>query len=145
MKRVSDNGIQSAVRLPRALHERLKGAGGHRGLGEEIRRRLEASFEAEDAPTKPKLQRLLDAITYVAGEAATYCGDPFEDAYAFEVLRISVEAFLAAARPKGDVVLDPERSDLLTITLGPDLSPKDISVIFVSDVMRERANEVKRR
>lgn len=55
--------VQSAVRLPRSLHERLKKAGGERGMGEEIRRRLEASFEAEKAPNDPKTRKLLDAIS----------------------------------------------------------------------------------
>src|SRR5215470_15958144 len=142
-RKTEDTMVQSAVWLPRKLHQRLRDIGGERGLGEEIRKRLEASFETEKAPANPKLQQLLDAISYVAGETARYCGDPFEgapgdpfeDAYAFEVLRISVESLLASVRPKGDVVLDPNRADLLELTLGAT-TPKDISMIFVSDLKR---------
>ena len=50
----ADDMVQSAIRLPRSLHERLKKAGGERGMGEEIRRRLEASFEAEKPRADPK-------------------------------------------------------------------------------------------
>ena len=32
--------VQTALRLPRAVHESIKLAGGERGLGDEIRRRL---------------------------------------------------------------------------------------------------------
>ncbi len=61
MKRQKDdNMIQSAVRLPQSLHQRLKKAGGERGMGEEIRRRLEASFDVEaKAPGDPKTREIL--------------------------------------------------------------------------------------
>ena len=52
--KTADEMIQSAIWLPRSLHERLRKAGGERGLGKEIRRRLEASFEAEKAPANPE-------------------------------------------------------------------------------------------
>ena len=139
---------QTAVRLPRDLYQRLKRVGGERGMGEEIRRRLELSFEAEKAPKNPKTQELLDAIAYVVGETAACCGNWFEDAYAFEVLKTSVESFLAAAQPKGEVVINPDRAALVELTLGSNLLPKDVSRIFVSDVMRaraKRAEEGKRR
>ena len=38
--RETKNMIQTALWLPRDMHEQLKKAGGERGLGEEIRRRL---------------------------------------------------------------------------------------------------------
>ena len=37
--------VQSAIWLPRALHEKLKEDGGERGLGAEIRRRLEWTYK----------------------------------------------------------------------------------------------------
>ena len=53
--------VQTAVRLPQSLRDRLSNAGGERGLGEEIRRRLEASFDAEaEASVDPKTSELLD-------------------------------------------------------------------------------------
>jgi hypothetical protein len=149
MARKKEGGMrQSALRLPPDLHQRLRRAGGEDGMGAEIRRRLEASFAAEKAPANPKTQELLAEISYFADETATYCGNWFDDAFAFEVLKESVESLLASARPKGDAVINPDRSALLDLTLGSDLSPKDISRIFVSDVMRaraKRADEGKRR
>ena len=62
--------VQTAVRLPQSLRDRLSKAGGERGMGEEIRRRLEASFEAEKAPADPKTRELLDAISSCAEEIA---------------------------------------------------------------------------
>ena len=67
----ADDMVQSAIRLPRSLHERLKKAGGDRGMGEEIRRRLEASFEAERSPADPKTRELLDAVASCAEEISS--------------------------------------------------------------------------
>lgn len=49
--------IQSAIWLPRDLHEKLKRDGGHRGLGEEVRRRLLLSYAEEELPWYTKLWR----------------------------------------------------------------------------------------
>src|SRR5262245_35369871 len=61
--RETKNMIQTALWLPRAMHEQLKKTGGDRGLGDEIRRRLQASFDEEqvDATT----HELLDAIEQI--------------------------------------------------------------------------------
>jgi hypothetical protein len=96
--------IQSAVRLPRSLHERLKKAGGERGMGEEIRRRLEASFEAE-APSDPKTRELLEAISYVAAQTTHFFGSWSVNAFAFQSLKASVDRLLKQYRPKGDPAL----------------------------------------
>ena len=80
MKRKNDDEmVQTAVRLPQSLRDRLSKAGGERGLGEEIRRRLEASFEAEKAPADPKTRELLDAIASCAEEIARDFGSWSED------------------------------------------------------------------
>ena len=75
MKRKDDDElIQTAVRLPQSLHERLKKAGGERGMGEEIRRRLEASFAADQSA-----RELLDAISAVAEETTNYYWSAFRE------------------------------------------------------------------
>jgi hypothetical protein len=59
--------MQSAVRLPRSLHDRLREAAGERGMGEEIRRRLEASFDAEAAASSDqKTRELIEGIERLA-------------------------------------------------------------------------------
>ncbi len=100
-----DNMIQSAVRLPQSLHQRLKKAGGERGMGEEIRRRLEASFDAEaKAPRDPKTRKLLEAISFLAGLTTAYFGSWSEDAVAFQVLKGSVDIVFRHYQPEGDPV-----------------------------------------
>src|SRR5260370_37100507 len=95
MKRKIEDGTTPAfaVRLARELQERLRQAGGKRGMGEEIRRRLEASFEAESVSLKTR--ELLDAIVFCCGETDNYYRrDPGivgweENAFAFQELEAS--------------------------------------------------------
>jgi hypothetical protein len=144
-KKNEDWMIQAAVRLPRELQERLKRAGGERGMGEEIRRRLEASFEAEKPPANPKTRELLDAISFVAEQTDDYYGNWAEDPFAFEVAKACVELLLAERRPKGEAA--PHPTEFAEIVFAPDHSPKPISQVFVSmckDRAR-RAAEEKRR
>src|SRR5262249_53892822 len=70
-KPLTDKGMQTSLRLPRELHDRLAMAAGDKGIGEEIRRRLEASF-ASEPPTvsDPRFADLLSAIGYTASAAA---------------------------------------------------------------------------
>ena len=51
--RETKNMVQTALWLPREMHEALKKAGGERGLGEEIRRKLQIAFEADDTTAMP--------------------------------------------------------------------------------------------
>ncbi len=104
-RKTDDEMIQSAVRLPRSLHERLKKAGGERGMGEEIRRRLEASFDAERVPSDPKTRELLEAISFVARQATNHFGSWSDDAFAFKVLKLGVDRLLKHYQPKNDPAL----------------------------------------
>jgi hypothetical protein len=108
MKRKTEDGTPPfAVRLPRELQDRLRRAGGERGIGEEIRRRLEASFEVEKAPANPKTRNLLIATGFVAEKAAMYFGDWSEDPFAFEILKAGVNLWLIANQPKGEPIMKP--------------------------------------
>lgn len=64
--KIADDMIQSAVRLPRSLHDQLKKAGGERGMGEEIRRRLRVSFGVEQQPSDPLTDLLIELIKQIA-------------------------------------------------------------------------------
>ena len=67
--RETKNMVQTALWLPREMHEALKKAGGERGLGEEIRRKLQMAFEADGATTVPgdqTTEQLLDQIWNIA-------------------------------------------------------------------------------
>jgi hypothetical protein len=55
--------VPISIRLSPDLRERLVVAAGDRGLGEEIRQRLEASFKEEPPPSdEPEAKRLFDKI-----------------------------------------------------------------------------------
>jgi hypothetical protein len=130
-RKIPEGMVQSAVWLSQDLHQRLKQAGGERGMGEQIRQRLQASF---DASANPKTQELLDAISVAADETEGYYGNWAEDAFAFEVLRACVDLLLAERRPKGDAVPKHNRDEVAEIFFGPDHSPKDISRTIVSSI-----------
>src|SRR5258706_3323971 len=103
-----------AVRLPQELQERLRRAGGARGIGEEIRRRLEASFEAEKTPAKTR--ELLDDIGFCCGETDGYYGDWAQGAFSFEVLKEGVGLLLTSYQPKGDGTRpSPDHSEVAQI------------------------------
>ena len=100
-RKKADEMIQTAVRLPQSLRERLSSAGGEGGLGEEIRRRLEASFEADKAPVDPKTRKLLEEIERLA--LNTPLDVPwYADGDAFEVFKNAIVATLAKYQPSGD-------------------------------------------
>ena len=68
---LADKGVQTSVRLPRDLYDRLISAAGDKGIGEEIRQRLEASFSpAAVELADPRLRDLLAAISRAAVAAS---------------------------------------------------------------------------
>jgi hypothetical protein len=149
-RKTPDVMAQSALRLPRSLHDRLKKAGGERGMGEEIRRRLEASFAAEKASTNPKTRELLDAISSIADEVTGYYGNWAEDAFAAEVLKACVDLLMTHDRPKGDAAPHPVPNSPADLLFAPEHSMEQISRLLVSAWIRDRAKrafakEEKRR
>jgi hypothetical protein len=68
---LADKGIQTSVRLPRELYDRLMREAGEKGIGEEIRRRLEMSFTPTPVTSgDPRFGDLLTAIGHAAAAAA---------------------------------------------------------------------------
>src|SRR6516164_2275524 len=116
--KIEDGMTQSAIWLPRELRERLKRAGGERGMGEEIRRRLKASFDAEEAPGNPKTRELLDAISLAADDTSDNYGDWSEDPFAFEVLKGCVDLLLGEHRPQGNPVNNPKPDTVADMVFG---------------------------
>ena len=149
-RKTADEMIQSAIWLPRSLHERLRRAGGERGLGKEIRRRLEASFEAEKTPADAKTRELLDAINNCAERTADDYARWSDDVFSFEVFEGCVNMLLTHCRPKGDAVPKPNPSGMHDIIFGPEYLPKpeELSRLYVSAWIRDnakRADEEKRK
>lgn len=148
--KTADDMVQSAIRLPRSLHQRLKKTGGERGMGEEIRRRLEASFDAEKAPAEAKTRELLDAISYCAERTADDYRSWWGDAFSFEILKECVNMLLMRDQPKGEAVPKPNPAGMHDIIYGPEYLPKpeELSRLYVSAWIKDRAkraDDEKRR
>jgi hypothetical protein len=140
-RKTEDETTQTAIRLPTDLYQRLKRAGGERGMAEQIRSRLEASFAAESKNLKTKA--LLEAIAFLADETDSNYGPWSENPFAFEVLKACVDLLLVLDRPKGEAIA-PAEGTIGIVIYGDD--PKEISRILVGDVARKRrADEGKRR
>jgi hypothetical protein len=93
------NMTQTALWLPRDMYETLKKAGGERGLGEEIRRLLQAALE-EGAPSDQATGELLEQIKEIAELSlpAPWHTDPS----AFQVFKDAVNALLLSQKPDGE-------------------------------------------
>jgi hypothetical protein len=127
--RETENMIQTAVWLPRKLHERLKRDGGERGLGEEIRRRLHMSLYDEEKPLDQPTQALLDAIKQITGHLSHSAGGPwYANRFAFDVVRAAINELLSSCQPSSEA--QPEAVDKLKATYGSDAEPETIGRIL---------------
>jgi hypothetical protein len=147
-RKIEDETTQTAIRLPTDLYQRLKRAGGERGMAEQIRSRLEASFEVKKTYA-PETQELLAAIARAADETAAYYGDCVKDAFSFEVLKLCIELLLKTYQPEGEVRPNPDHSAFpeAEMLFGPEHSPHDISrvLVRVTRARGKREDEGKRR
>jgi hypothetical protein len=93
------NMIQTALWLPRGMHEKLKKAGGERGLGDEIRRRLKNSFDAEQLPRDQITDELLDEIKHVEGNL----DEPWhKNRFAYDVFKAAINELLTNYLPSSE-------------------------------------------
>ncbi len=140
-RKIDDEMVQTAVRLPQSLRDRLSKAGGERGLGEEIRVRLEASFTADKAPADPKTPQLLDAISFCAEEIARDLRPWSADPFAFAVLKETISALLTDLEPEGEAVPHPNPDSVLVFLFDDEPVPKPerVSRYFVGRWKSERA------
>lgn len=94
--------IQTSLRMPEALRDRLAQAASEagRGLGEEIRRRLEASFGSTPVSADPKTGDLLRLIARAAAILAEHWVPWHEDAGPFAVFNAAIENVLSRQQPK---------------------------------------------
>ena len=101
-RRLAEATTQIGLRLPKDLYDRIKTVAGVGNIGEEIRRRLEASFARDNANQDPNLSKLLAMIAAVGGvtseEGQWLAPVDGDAAKAFEA---GVAAAIAEFKPKG--------------------------------------------
>ena len=100
---MTKSDVQTSLRLPEELRDRLTQAAveNGRGIGEEMRRRLEASFgSAAPAPDDPQTARLLRVIARSAAILNQEWAPWHADAGAWAVFKAAVESTLAEHRPE---------------------------------------------
>src|SRR5438132_1345388 len=92
----SDKETVVTLRLPRDLHDRLKKAGGERGLTAQIRDRLDASLTLEEAWEDPLFADFMRTVGHVIVAAwRLYPSDP----EAYSIVEIAIRMLLDAFRP----------------------------------------------
>ncbi len=107
---------QVSFRLPQELYDRLKEEAGNRGIGDEIRLRLELSFTAP--PTAdPKSQQLLTDVVHIVEAAAEFLAVPWhENPWVWQAVSTAVNERLKWNKPAGEltppVMADPKKRDL---------------------------------
>jgi hypothetical protein len=119
---------QTTFRLPEELYDKLiKSAGEKHPIGEEIRRRLEASFET--APADPETRKLLAAIAYVA-TGMMLDGIWHDDLRLFKAFKVAVLTLLSRFEPAGT------SSEALFICSKPDDPPETVGRMYAGFAWR---------
>jgi len=136
-RREADTGltIHTTFRVPRELHERLTDAAAKvegRGIGEEIRARLEESFIREFLSDE-KTRALTFAIHKMEREVRPTYGRWHQTPFAFEVFKASVTTLLGYFRPKGEPVPPPTDPDSpAAVFYGLDATPETAGRIIAA-------------
>jgi hypothetical protein len=133
----AEKDTQTSLRLPRELYEQLSQAAGDRGIGEEIRQRLQASFAT--VRPDPKTAELATAVAMIASEASRYYRPWHENRHAFDTVRAAVVLLMASYQPKGEAVPTPNPGDLADLLWGPEHSPEDVARALVASCKSQLA------
>jgi len=131
--RETKNMIQTALWLPRDVHEKLKREGGERGLGDKIRRLIDEAMAAADAAQTPDkiTGALLDQIKDVASNLSSE--EPlWANRALFEVFRVAVNGLLDGHQPRTEAT--PEAWAKLKAIYGDD-RPEVIGLIIARHTM----------
>jgi hypothetical protein len=139
--RETKNMIQTALWLPRAVHKELKEAGGERGLGEEIRRRLEKSIIASWRDDKTT-QLLLTVIQQIARNLALDHAW-HANGFAFKVFNAAVNELVSNHQPSDDA--KPETMVKLQAMYGPEEKPETIGRILARTAIVASGGELRKQ
>lgn len=130
--RETKNMIQTALWLPRDMHEKLKNEGGAQGFGDEIRRRLRITFDDEGPPVDPTTRQLFEEIKWLALNMPPLVGPWYADHEAFEVFKAGINELLSSHQPsseaQGTVASGP--TGRLQTIYGPDAKPETVGRIL---------------
>ena len=136
--------IQTALWLPRDMHERLKNDGEERGLGDEIRRRLQVSFDVEQQPSDPVTNLLLDLIKRLALNLSRD-EEWWANRFGFDVLKTAINELLSdLASMAGLSEPPPGTMTKLQTRYGQDEKAETIGRILAHAAFVESAQEALR-
>jgi hypothetical protein len=135
MAKDDDELVQSAVRLPRSLLKRLRDVGGERGMGTEIRRRVEWSFEAE---AQPATSDFVNLVSRFAADLEGYYGPWRTDPYAFEVFKAGVGLLLGRDKPEGDPIPHPNPDSLADEFFEKEEPPINVAKLLVGSLLHNQ-------
>jgi len=140
--RETKNMIQTALWLPRDMHEKLKEDGGERGLGDEIRRRLQLTFVAEQQSGDPITDLLLNLIRQIDRKLSLDVSWS-EDSIGFDVLRLAINKLLSDLILNIHPTSESRQATMakLQARYGPDAKPETIAEILARTVLVEHATE----
>jgi hypothetical protein len=136
--------VHTAVVLPRDMLERLKRdvGGSGRGLSTEIRRRLQASFGAEQQPSKPETDLLINLIKKI-DQNLSLDASWSESALASEVFKWGVIDVISELTTQGS---EPRPGTIkLQSRYGSDVKAEIIGRTLARTAFAQNANEVLRR
>jgi hypothetical protein len=130
--------------MPEDLRDRLAQAAadnGH-GIGEEMRQRLQLSFEPERSKD-PKTAELVAAIAGAAETITEHCAPWHESPWAFDVFKAAIETLLGTYRPSGEMVrpeLNPNSAvaGIFFDHQSPDLSGQILAGVYLHRLAAER-------
>jgi hypothetical protein len=103
---MTKSDVQTSLRLPEELRDRLTQAAADHGygIGEEIRRRLEASFAGGTATADGKTSQVIHAFAWTAEIVGSSYLQWHADRFAFEIVKAAVNAAMDYYRPPGEPV-----------------------------------------
>jgi hypothetical protein len=130
-----DKAVQTSLRLSQDAYDYLAKAAEQNGwgVGEEIRRRLEATFIQESQHVDEETHRLKSAIVQAARNINAAFGPWHQGRFSFDVFKAAITTLLAFQKPEGAPVppSDPDKVDLY---LGPDGTPETAGRMFAVSV-----------
>jgi hypothetical protein len=143
--RETKNMIQTALWLPRDMHDQLKQAGAERGLGDEIRRRLQLTFTAEQRPADEITNVLLKLIERSARNLSSD-EEWWANRFTSDALRVAINTLLNLVPPAHPKNEPPSATKAKFQTrYGPNATTEIIGQDVARAVLVESATEELKR